>query len=234
MENWLSIAVGIFLIIMILHGHYKGFIRLAVSAAALIVTLVIVHAAMPQITSYLKNNTQIYNSIENGMRKAAGLDAEADEQPPAEQRDVIEGLKIPAQLKDALLENNNNEVYRVLGVETFTEYVAGYLTNSIINIAGFLILFALVFAVLQIVMSWLDLVAKLPILSGINKLAGAALGAVEGLIILWLLCLLVTVFSGTHIGQEIIGQIESSPWLSYIYDHNLLSSAALLAMKKLL
>lgn len=234
MENWLSIAVGIFLIIMILHGHYKGFIRLAVSAAALIVTLVIVHAAMPQITSYLKNNTQIYNSIENSMRKAAGLDAEADEQPPAEQRDAIEGLKIPAQLKDALLENNNNEVYRVLGVETFTEYVAGYLTNSIINIAGFLILFALVFAVLQIVMSWLDLVAKLPILSGINKLAGAALGAVEGLIILWLLCLLVTVFSGTHIGQEIIGQIESSQWLSYIYDHNLLSSAALLAMKKLL
>ena len=41
MDNWVEIVVAIYLLGMILYGHYKGFIRLAVSMAALIVTLVI-------------------------------------------------------------------------------------------------------------------------------------------------------------------------------------------------
>ena len=42
-ENWLQILVAIYLLGMILHGHYRGFIRLAVSFTALIITLIIVH-----------------------------------------------------------------------------------------------------------------------------------------------------------------------------------------------
>lgn len=233
MENWLSIVVAVFLIAMALYGHHKGFIRLAVSAAALAAALLIVNAAMPQVTDYLKGNTKIYNSIENGMRKAAGLEeeGEAASLPPAAQRSMIENLKLPEQLKKELLENNNNEVYHVLGVETFTDYVTSYLANSVISIIAFLVMFAVVFTALKIIVSCLDLVARLPIISGINKLAGAALGAAEGLIVLWLLSLLVTVFTGTPLGQEIIAQIESSSWLSFIYEHNLLGGAAMLAMK---
>lgn len=235
MDNWLSIAAGIFLIVMVLYGHYKGFIRLAVSAAALIITLAVVQAAMPQATAFLRNNTQIYNAFESAMKKAVGIEEGADSvEQPAQQRNIIEDLSLPKQLKQALLENNNNEVYRVLGVETFTEYVASYLTNSVINIVGFLLLFFLVFAVLHVITSWLNLVARLPIISGLNKIAGAALGAVEGLIFLWLICLIITALAGTQIGRELLRQIESSAWLSFIYDHNLLGNAALAAMKNLL
>ena len=42
-ENWLAIAVGIYLAGMILYGHYKGFIKLSVSAVALVLTLAVVH-----------------------------------------------------------------------------------------------------------------------------------------------------------------------------------------------
>ena len=34
MENWLEIAAGVYLLAMVLYGHYRGFIRLAVSLAA--------------------------------------------------------------------------------------------------------------------------------------------------------------------------------------------------------
>ncbi len=50
MENWLSIAVAVYLIGMVLYGHYKGFIKLAVSAVALIITFATIHVAMPQVT----------------------------------------------------------------------------------------------------------------------------------------------------------------------------------------
>lgn len=234
MGSWLSIAAGVFLAVMVLYGHYKGFIKLAVSAAALVITLFIVQAAMPQVTSILKSNTGIYNFFEDGMRKAMGIEEMVNTEEPSEQREYIEGLSLPQQLKEALLENNNNEAYRVLGVETFTNYIASYLANSVINILGFLILFAIVFAVLHIITAWLDLVARLPIISGINKIAGALLGAAEGLFLLWLLCLLVMVFSGTQMGMYLVAQIESSTWLSYLYSHNLLSDIMLLAVKNIL
>lgn len=238
MENWLSIAVGVFLAGMMLYGHHKGFIRLTVSAAALAVTLLLVNVAMPQVTDFLKNHTQVYSTFEKSMKKAVGLD-ETDETlinsgEPSAQRTLIEQMPLPKQLKDALLENNNSEVYSVLGVEQFTDYVSGYLANNLINILGFLVLFVVIFAAIHILTLWLDLVARLPILSGINKLAGAALGGVEGLIFLWVLCLFVTALAGTEGGRELLVQIERSPFLSFIYNHNLLSGAVMTVVKNIL
>lgn len=234
MENWLSIAVAVYLIGMVLYGHYKGFIKLAVSAAALIITFAVIHAAMPQVTNFLKNNTKIYSAFEEGMRDALKIEEGNEVKDPSEQRIMIEGLELPKQLKDALLENNNNEVYRALGVDTFAQYIASYLANSIINIIGFLILFVVIFAALNIITVWLDLVAKLPILSGMNKIAGAFLGGLEGLVFLWIICLFVTAFSGTEGGKALIQQIENSVFLSYIYDHNLLSSFVMAVVKTIL
>lgn len=234
MEKWLSIAVGIYLIAMILYGHYKGFIKLAVSAVALIASLIIVHAVNPQVTDFLKHNTKLYEVFEENMREALEIDKAADMAAPSGQRIIIEELELPKQLKEALLENNNNEVYRVLGVETFSRYVARYLANSIINIVGFLVLFVIVFTGIKILTVWLDLVARLPVLSGINKIAGAILGGIEGLLYLWVACLFVTAFSATAFGKMLIQQIESSFWLAFLYEHNLLGGFVMAVVKNIL
>ena len=73
--------------------------------------------------------------------------------------------------------------------------------------------------------------ARLPVIYGVNKLAGAALGAAEGLVFLWLFCLLVTAFSTAEWGAELGRLIEESSWLSYLYDHNLLVTLAASLMK---
>lgn len=234
MGNWLSIAAAVFLAVMVLYGHYKGFIRLAVSAVALLVTLFVVQTATPQITGYLKQNTGIYQVMENGVRKALGFDESIETEEPAKQRETIEDMSLPKQIKEALLENNNYEIYDVLGVDTFEDYISGYLTNGLLNIVGFLILFAVVFAVIHLLTSWLDLFAKLPILSGINKLAGAILGAAEGLFLLWLIFLLITIFGGTGIGKNLLAQIDASKWLSFLYDNNMLNHIVMTVVKNIL
>lgn len=231
MENWLSIVAGVFLLGMILYGHYKGFIRLVVSAFALFGSIFLVHAALPQVTGFLKENTKIYETFEENMKKAVGVDENFLTQQPSEQRSIIENLSLPNQLKKSLIENNNNEVYRLLGVETFAEYLSNYLANSMIRVIGFLILFVIVFAGIRIITVWLDLVARLPIISGVNKIAGAVLGGVEGLVFLWLAGLFITVFAGTPGGRELLLQIEKSVWLSFLYDHNLLTGAVMIAVK---
>ena len=40
MKNWLEISVAAYLLIMVLYGHYRGAIRMAVSVTALAATFV--------------------------------------------------------------------------------------------------------------------------------------------------------------------------------------------------
>lgn len=261
-QHWLEILIGAYLLGMVLYGHYKGFIRLAVSAMALLITLITVRVAMPYVTGWLKTETPVYQMVQNGLEKAVGLDEllqgpgqgpdampeeeipegpgadtsitdgtpeefEREEGKPAFERMIIEALNLPDQLKRALIENNNGEVYRTLGVELFRDYIGSYLTNMIIQIVVFLLLFLMVFILLHILVVGLDLVARLPILSGMNKIAGALLGGAEGLFFIWIACLIFTVLSGTEVGILIMKQIDGSPWLSFLYHNNLLAKLAL-------
>ena len=97
-----------------------------------------------------------------------------------------------------------------------------------------LLVFVVVFAAIRIVTVWLDLVARLPVLSGTNKIAGALLGGAEGLLFFWVICLFITAFSGTDIGRSLIHQIEDSTWLSFIYNHNLLGDIVMNVVKSLI
>ena len=57
-------------------------------------------------------------------------------QLPAQQRMMIEQMELPQPMKDALLENNNSEIYHLLGADSFFEYVGSYLTSMILNLMG--------------------------------------------------------------------------------------------------
>ena len=228
-EHWLEIITALYLIGMVIYGHHKGFIRLAVSATALLITIVTVKYAQPYVIDWLKYDTGIYETMKENMVESIGIDEILDEmglQESTQKEDewmIIEELPIPAQMKNLLVENNNIEVYKIMGVEFFRDYVGGYLADLILRAAVFLVLFLVVYIGLQILMVWLDLIARLPIISGINKLAGGILGGVQAMIFIWIACLILTMFSRTELGGIALSQVDQSPWLSWIYDHNLLS-----------
>ena len=62
-EHWLSAAVAVFLIAMMLYGHYRGFLKQCISIGALVITLAIVKFASPYITEALSENTQIQEAV---------------------------------------------------------------------------------------------------------------------------------------------------------------------------
>ena len=68
--HWLEILAAVYLVGMVLYGHYRGFIRLCVSALALVISLVTVRVALPYVTEWLKNDTPVYESIRQGMQSA--------------------------------------------------------------------------------------------------------------------------------------------------------------------
>ncbi len=225
-EHWLSVGVGVFWLSMVLYGHYRGLVRIAVTMSALILSLIVTRVAIPCVTAALNDNTAIHQTIGQGLLHMAGAQGSMDEEDGVEvqashQRDIIEGLKLPEQMKEVLLENNNSEIYHMLGVDRFADYLGSYLAMMMIRIFGSGILFAVVFLFFRVGAHWLNQVASLPIIWELNQLAGALLGAVAGLLFIWLAGLVVKACAGMPWTQPLLLQIEKSWWLSLLYQNNL-------------
>ena len=69
----------------------------------------------------------------------------------------------------------------------------------------------------------MDLIARLPIVSGINQIAGALLGGVQGLLCLWIGCVVVDLCSRTQWAQAVLEQIHISMWLTFLYQNNMIN-----------
>ena len=90
------------------------------------------------------------------------------------------------------------------------------------------------FGGLRVLSVSLNVVSRLPIISGLNRLAGAVLGGAEGIFFVWIAALLITLFSATAIGELFLNQIESNIWLTWLYDHNMLGSILMGGVKRII
>lgn len=139
---------------------------------------------------------------------------------------AIEMAELPEVFKTLLSTNNNDEIYNKLGVKTFAEYVGEFLSKLIINIVAFLCTFLLVTIVLRAIVFALDIVSELPVLGFFNRLAGGVIGAVGGLIIVWLLFVVITLLYVTSFGREVYQVIQDNDVLRILYENNPLMKLA--------
>lgn len=225
MEHWLSIGAGVFLVGMMLYGHYRGLLKQCVSLGALVLTIVIVKLATPYITDFLKANPSIRQSAGNAVLSAAGWEAPSsgESELPAAQRIAIERMNLPDPVKEILLENNNSEIYHMLGVNQFAEYISAYLADMLINAVVSAALFFSVFILIHLLVKWLDIISRLPIIHGLNHIAGAVLGLSCGLLFLWVGLFLLKLFAATPGGGILTEQVYRSPWLTFLYHNNLIN-----------
>ena len=177
------------------------------------------------MTGFIKDNPSIRQSAANVILNISGWEEPSQEetQLPSSQRLLIEGLNLPQSVKDALLENNNSEIYKMLGVDQFAEYISMYLADMLINAIASIVLFLAVYILIHLIVRWLDLIARLPILYGLNHIAGALMGLAQGLLFLWVVGFILNLFSATPLGKMLEEQVYASTWLTFLYRYNLIN-----------
>ena len=122
---------------------------------------------------------------------------------------------------DDLEANNTAEMYRYLAVETFADYVSGYLARVAVNGISFVISFILATVLIRMVTWALNLIAALPVIKGANKLAGGALGAAKAVIFIWVAFLVLTILCNTEIGKAGLEIVEKDSILSWLYEKDI-------------
>lgn len=114
------------------------------------------------------------------------------------------------------------DVFETLEAIGLGEVIGDYLADMILQVAAFQITLMLVGVLVHGIAFSLGIAARLPVLHGINKMVGLALGLVEGVLVVWVLFLAITVFSTTTLGGELLVMISDSSFLSWIYRKNFL------------
>lgn len=217
---WILLAV---FVLSIVQGIRKGMVRTAISMVSFLLVLLAVSWLNPYVSGYIRENTQWQESIEK--KTAEMLENSFQETPQWDQEQqeaFIQELPMPELIQKLLTENNTAEKYQALAAETFAEYISGYLAYGIVNGIAFVISFIIATILIRLILYAVDVLTQLPVIHGLNRLGGGVLGAVQGILWIWIIFLVITVLYDTSAGRVLMDQIMADPVLTWIYNRNLL------------
>ena len=217
------------LVFMSVYGYRKGLIRMAFSLLSTVLVLVLVSALTPMVSSFIAG-TSVYDYIENNMQEYIEEYIEDNvgstvSMGVSVQTEVIENMPIPETIKNTLIDNNTDSGYYEMEVDNFTSYLSRSLSKMLINAIVYIVLFIVIIIALRIAIHLLDLIAKLPVLNLLNKTMGTIFGLAEGVVILWIGCIVLTAFAHAAWAQSAFEEINNSAFLTLIYNTNIFSNA---------
>ena len=221
--NWLFIVAAAILIVSMIVGFLRGFVKSIFSLFSFFFVLVAACFLAPHVDRYVENNTQLYQMVEERCivhyeRNAMEATNSTQLIEPASQDEAISilGIDYPKQLqerfkKDLVNYASESGAFVKLGKTT---------ANIIIESVLFFLTLIVLWMIIRVIEGILDLVAKLPVLNGTNKVLGILVGFVEGILILWLLAFALSLFCTTNMGSYLLGMVKENNILTFVYENN--------------
>lgn len=214
--NWLTIVVLLILVVSMIIGYKKGFVRLVVSLLAVLLTMLIVAAITPYMGDTIKSQTGLYDIVQEKCVDA--LKSNGKENTKIDQETILESSKLPNVVKYALATGGEDLLE---GIGAY-EYIGDFVANIVIYGISFIVSFIIITIIFRVTILSLDFITKIPVINGVNKLAGVLVGATQGVIIIWIGFLIIFLCSSTSLGKILTEQINQSIMLNFFYNNNLI------------
>lgn len=208
------ILIGV-IALFILAGAARGLVKSLFGLGSIILSLVLAFALYPVVSEYLQQSPVgdfVTESVEKmlGERESVINEGASAENDP--EAGVAEEGGLPEIVQGAL-ENTG---------EAVKETASAGIAAAALNIISLLTVFIIVRLVLWIAAALLDIVTKLPVIHGCNKLLGAVMGGVSGLLIVYLLLGLLTFTNLLNTTTDFGRTVQSSLLLSQMYENNII------------
>ena len=213
----------IFLLIIIvpaIAGIVRGFVKTALGFLPLPISIVGAYFIAPPICTYARG-TRFYDGLYDKISSSIKFDGLLNTYGAASSADYINNMRIPEFIKTALINNDNNIVKGILGTSDVQGYISGFLANICMNIIVVIAVFALIMLICYGILSLLELLSELPVLSFISRFSGMIVGAIQGLCIIWVLGIVFTYFV-LNPDSQLMSLISQTKIASFLFENNLL------------
>lgn len=201
---WMDIVVVIIIVLSMVDGLRRGFIRTATDTFGWIIALILAYIWYPSVAFFIKTNTDLYTSVLHKITLKLSISGNGtlDE--------FINGL--PPAVGDAI---------RSVAGQASTN-LGATIAETLFNIICFVAVVFLIRLVLVIFASLISKGNKDNIIGGLDRLAGLFAGTIKGIIVVYFFLALATAVIGFSNGNFLKSSLEKAPLTKYMYEHNLI------------
>ena len=208
----IDIIIVLIIALCIFAGYKKGLMGVLFKIVSFILALIIALILHGPISNFIINNTSIDENLETLIIN--NID------PNNEVIDENGNLKENTNNSETIQEYITNTIGNVKdGVENAA---ARSIAITIINIAVLILILLITRIILGVLNIIIDIVAKLPIIKQFNTAGGLIFGAVEGLIIVYVLLAICALIAPLFGDLQLISSINNSTLGKLMYDNNIL------------
>lgn len=226
----LSIVVdGIVILIFvacILDGYRRGFVKMLLSIAAIIISAAVASAlsapvaqwaseefVAPAISGYIESSVDGILE-DNGISADAlagedfeGMGEEITQALPEGVLSLLEEYDI--SVEEVFDDISSGDTVKAVS-EKITENIQQAVILPVLEAAAFLLVYIICSSVLSIVVSVISSAFKLPVLKQANKALGSVLGAIKGIFVIAVICVLAVIASGFITGNELADAVSNA------------------------
>lgn len=238
--NWLLLVVIITVVGLAYRGYKKGFIRMVLSVAVILLSVVITGILAPVISKSLCESEIILTYVSDGVNEGLGIQENINKLTKqaagnirggqsvklgeTERKNIIENLELPDILTDTIANNTADRIENAGQItgKRFSKYICDSLARIIIRTLTYIVVFFVARIILRIFVTVFKVVDCIPGMEEVSELVGGAIGTVTGLLVVWIGFIIMVAFSSTEFGQECYRCINDSAILSFLYNNNLI------------
>lgn len=132
------------------------------------------------------------------------------------------GIGLPESVMESVMEKMADTANTMIEESGLYRVIAESMTEFIIQGMSFFLTFIIGLILSSIISGLLGIVSKIPVIKGTNRVAGLFVGAINGLVIVWIGFYLIAIFSSTEGGRVLLTYIYESQLLTTLYENNLL------------
>lgn len=227
--NWLLIGVLAVIILCVMYGYWKGFIRILFSLISIVVLMAFVTISTPYVAKFLEENTSLQTMIEEKCLERIRASAEKNiedklESQNTDRQKMLEdaGISLPDGIWEDLLDAGIGATDKVMEqsgmYQTLAENMSHFIVNGIASLAALIVGVIALFVIARL----LNLMSKLPVIREVNHFLGVLAGLMLGLAVVWIFLYLVAIFCTSPFGLLMTNYIQQSVVLTWLYNHNLI------------
>jgi uncharacterized membrane protein required for colicin V production len=203
-----DLIIGVIIILFLIIGYKKGLVFCLINLATFIVAIVLAFALCSPVAELVKNTTEIDENMKSfivsHMPGGEEIDLKANEQLPEPIRNAIDGSV-----------TSINEAKEKAIDATATE-----ITNNVLKAICFVAIFFLVKILMFVLKVVSRIFTKIPVIEQINTLGGMIVGALEGLILVYVIFGVISLISPMLTNTAIVDSINDSFFGKMMYNNN--------------
>ena len=200
-KNLITILVILLFVYNVIRGFSMGFLQKLFSLGSLILTIIFTKVFTPIFSNIVKDYTNAEATISDWVYSKF-IDT-----------NIFNDLKVTSIGKALNIGDIN---------QTIKDEICSKWADVIINLLCGVVVFLATFFLIKFLVKVLDFIDYVPIIGQFNKILGGAVGAVESILIIWIIFSILHIAEGIPEVANIVNKIEKSTFTGYLYSNNII------------